>query len=110
MTWTRLQDDSSLSRELQQVLADRAALQAEKQAAEAAAARQQQEYELARAVLEQQLRQLGGAISSKEALIGQLQANETEARDLSEHYLVRRRPGSCWADAQQQANSSPRHP
>ncbi len=74
--------------ELQHVLADKTALEEEKRAAQEEVAAQQRQYELARGVLEQQMRQLSGAISSKEALIEQLHANEAAARELSEQYLV----------------------
>jgi hypothetical protein len=48
----------------------------------------QRGFERARAVLDAQLRQLSGHISSKEALIVKLQHDEQEARVLSQSYLV----------------------
>lgn len=56
--------------------------------AEAAAA--QRAFEHSRAMLEGQLSQLSAAISSQEALIATLQANEAEAKSMGALYLVRR--------------------
>ena len=126
-----LQEDKVIHQELQQVLADKAALEEEKRRAQVSQnptcalcnndlheqpnyaelatvqhARQtlfvkptcstlqeeadgkQREFERARALLDAQLRQLSGHISSKEALIVTLQHNEQEARLLSQCYLV----------------------